>query len=185
MRFMRPIEADQQFKARTSELVRATSTPKIEVLTAAVLETRSKFQLNGTLVSSPCVNAVCRRCVTGLRELAQAIFDSIKRAQPPLGMMSAGQISELFQIELEGQRRNVLGVQDQTIGHIAAELGNQSMLELDAVSNAHRELLRQYDAEIELFVEERRRQQAHLLRRGVEAFFGFVLKLLARLKGMR
>jgi len=182
---MRPIDADQQFKARTRELVRAASIRKIEALTAAVLTTRSNFNLNSTLFSNTCVNAVCRQCAAGLRDLAEAIFDSIKRSRPPVGMMSPGQLCEFFQVQLEGQRRNVLGVQEQTIGHIAAELGNPAMLELDAVSNAHRDLLRQYDAEIELLIEEQRRQQAHLLRRGAEAFFGFVLKWLARLKGMR
>lgn len=142
---------------RTTALVDAASKERHRNLLHTIQQVRSDMNSRGMLPSSEHVNKVCDACASELREMGKVIWESIKRAHESCGSNTSEDLPALFRTLLQNEKTKLEQTQEGAVGGVARQLLNQALLQFQLVSEAHDNILAQYDLEIAIYLDNLKR----------------------------
>ena len=142
---------------RASALVNSASAERQRKLLSSIQQIRSQMNARGILASSIHANEVCVACASELRERAQLIWDSIRRAHESCGANASEDLLTLFLVLLEKEKAALEQTQEEAAGGVARQLHNQTLIEFQLVSDVHANMLAQYKTEIAIYLDNLKR----------------------------
>lgn len=142
---------------RATALVEAASTERQPSLVRVIQQSRSDMISRGMSASSTHVLEIAEACASELRERAKEIWQCVQRVHKSCDSKVSEDIRQLFRTLLLREKAKIEETQEIMAGPMVRQLQNMSLIQLGLVSEAHDQLLVQYDAEIAMYLDDLRR----------------------------
>ena len=148
---------------RASSLIGAASGERHNALSLIVQHIREEMNSRGILNSSIYANKLCHAYASELKSMAEVIWQSIRRAHESCGSRSSKNLSKdlrvLFCDLLENEKTKLEQLQEETLGGI--NLQNKALIQSQLLADAHDSLIHKYDTEIDIYVDNLKRDAGH------------------------